>query len=224
MSVSLIISYYNSTEFIKLLEIVPHHWTIFIYNKSNKPLSLSLPSTNLKIINLENKGRETDTYLNHIIFNYYDLYDYNIFIQDDTHNHIQDYHGFIQFANNFFNSKNTFIQYPAKYRKGTTQPQQRTIHSGIHSSNIHIPKDSILTTASLFILLNSIFGIFGQLTKDNIINELSSYLPLFLVVLIGGLIGNYLNIKIFSNRTLTLITSLLVILVAFRMGLKLFYN
>ena len=85
------------------------------------------------------------------------------------------------------------------------------------------PKN-IITTASLFILLNSIFGIFGQLTKDNITNELSSYLPLFLVVLIGGLIGNYLNIKIFSNRTLTLITSLLVILVAFRMGLKLFYN
>ena len=85
------------------------------------------------------------------------------------------------------------------------------------------PKN-IITTASLFILINSIFGIFGQLTKDNIINELSSYLPLFLVVLIGGLIGNYLNIKIFSNRTLTLITSLLVILVAFRMGLKLFYN
>jgi len=85
------------------------------------------------------------------------------------------------------------------------------------------PKN-IITTASLFILLNSIFGIFGQLTKDNIINELSSYLPLFLVVLIGGLIGNYLNLKIFSNRTLTLITSLLVILVAFRMGLKLFYN
>ena len=81
------------------------------------------------------------------------------------------------------------------------------------------PKN-IITTASLFILLNSIFGIFGQLTKDNIINELSSYLPLFLVVLIGGLIGNYLNIKIFSNRTLTLITSLLVILVAFRMGFK----
>ena len=81
------------------------------------------------------------------------------------------------------------------------------------------PKN-IITTASLFILLNSIFGIFGQLTKDNIINELSSYLPLFLVVLIGGLIGNYLNLKIFSNRTLTLITSLLVILVAFRMGFK----
>ena len=81
------------------------------------------------------------------------------------------------------------------------------------------PKN-IVTTASLFILINSIFGIFGQLTKENVLNELISYLPLFLVVLIGGLVGNYLNLKIFSNRTLALITSLLVILVALRMGFK----
>ncbi len=83
------------------------------------------------------------------------------------------------------------------------------------------PKN-IVTTASLFILINSIFGIFGQLTKENVLNELISFLPLFLVVLIGGLVGNYLNLKIFSNRTLALITSLLVILVAFRMGFKIF--
>ena len=81
------------------------------------------------------------------------------------------------------------------------------------------PKN-IVTTASLFILINSIFGIFGQLTKENVLNELISFLPLFLVVLIGGLVGNYLNLKIFSNRTLALITSLLVILVALRMGFK----
>ena len=85
------------------------------------------------------------------------------------------------------------------------------------------PKN-IVTTASLFILINSIFGIFGQLTKENVLNELISYLPLFLVVLIGGLVGNYLNLKIFSNRTLALITSFLVILVAFRMGFKIIYN
>ena len=83
------------------------------------------------------------------------------------------------------------------------------------------PKN-IVTTASLFILINSISGVFGQLTKENVINELTSYLPLFLVVLIGGLCGNYLNLKIFSNRTLVLITSLLVIIVAFRMGFKIF--
>ena len=83
------------------------------------------------------------------------------------------------------------------------------------------PKN-IVTTASLFILINSISGIVGQLTKENVINELISYLPLFLAVLVGGLIGNYLNLKIFSSRTLALITSLLVILVAFRMGYKIF--
>ena len=83
------------------------------------------------------------------------------------------------------------------------------------------PKN-IVTTASLFILVNSIFGIFGQLTKENVINELTSYLPLFLAVLIGGLIGNYLNLKIFSNRILALTTSFLVISVAFRMGIKIF--
>ena len=84
------------------------------------------------------------------------------------------------------------------------------------------PKN-IITTASLFILVNSISGIFGQLTKDNIINEFVIYWPLFLSVFIGGLIGNYLNLKIFSNRVLALITSFLVIFVAARIALKIFF-
>jgi len=83
------------------------------------------------------------------------------------------------------------------------------------------PKN-IVTTASLFILVNSISGVFGQLTKENIFSELIIYLPLFLSVLIGGLLGNYINLKIFSNRVLALITSLLVIFVAIRMGFKIF--
>ena len=83
------------------------------------------------------------------------------------------------------------------------------------------PKN-IVTTASLFILVNSISGVFGQLTKESIFIELIIYLPLFLSVLIGGLLGNYINLKIFSNRVLALITSLLVIFVAMRMGLKIF--
>ena len=83
------------------------------------------------------------------------------------------------------------------------------------------PKN-IVTTASLFILINSISGIFGQLTKDSVLNEFFLYWPLFLAVLIGGLFGNFLNLKIFSNRALALITSILVIFVACRMGLKIF--
>ena len=83
------------------------------------------------------------------------------------------------------------------------------------------PKN-IVTNASLFILINSISGIFGQLFKENIINEILPYWPLFFAVLVGGLFGNFLNLKIFSNRILALITSLLVIFVAARMGLKIF--
>ena len=83
------------------------------------------------------------------------------------------------------------------------------------------PKN-IVTNASLFILINSISGVFGQLSKENIINEISPYWPLFFAVLVGGLFGNFLNLKIFSNRILALITSLLVIFVAVRMGLKIF--
>ena len=83
------------------------------------------------------------------------------------------------------------------------------------------PKN-IVTTASLFILINSIFGILGQLTKENILNEISLYWPLFISVLIGGLFGNFLNLKIFSNRVLTIITSTLVIFIAVRMGFRIF--
>ena len=78
----------------------------------------------------------------------------------------------------------------------------------------------IATTASLFILINSIFGVAGQLTKNIVFNEFLNYWPLFLVVLTGGQVGNFLNIKFLTNKTLALITSLLVIFVAARMGFR----
>ena len=78
----------------------------------------------------------------------------------------------------------------------------------------------ITTTASLFILTNSLAGVVGQLTKRNVFDKLIEYWPLFFIVLIGGQIGNFLNLKIFSNRILAIITALLVLFVAIRMGLK----
>ena len=78
----------------------------------------------------------------------------------------------------------------------------------------------IVTSASLFILINSIFGVAGQLTKNIVFNEFLNFWPLFLVVLIGGQIGNFLNIKFLSGKTLAIITSLLVIFVAIRMGFR----
>ena len=79
----------------------------------------------------------------------------------------------------------------------------------------------ITSTASLFILINSVFGVAGQLTKDMVLNEFLNYWPFFIAVLIGGQIGSFLNIKFLSNKVLALMTSFLVIFVAIRMGFKL---
>ena len=79
----------------------------------------------------------------------------------------------------------------------------------------------IATSASLFILINSIFGVAGQFTKNIVIDKFLDFWPLFLAVLIGGQFGNLLNIKFLSNKILALITSLLVLFVAIRMGLRL---
>jgi len=80
----------------------------------------------------------------------------------------------------------------------------------------------IVTTASLFILINSISGIIGQLTKNIVLNEIQNYWFLLLAVLIGGQVGNFLNLKIFPTRILALVTALLVRFVAIRMGIRIF--
>ena len=81
----------------------------------------------------------------------------------------------------------------------------------------------ITTAVSLFILINSIFGIVGQLTKNQNIIEVKEYFYLLLVVFIGGQLGNFLNLKLLSTKILALITSLLVIFVAIRMGFNIFF-
>ena len=79
----------------------------------------------------------------------------------------------------------------------------------------------IVTTASLFILINSISGIIGQLTKNEVLDQIKDYWYLLIAVLIGGQIGNFLNLKIFPTRVMALITAFLVLFVAARMGIKL---
>jgi len=78
----------------------------------------------------------------------------------------------------------------------------------------------IITMASLFILINSITGIIGQLTKNEVLSEIPNYWYLLGAVLIGGQLGNFLNLKVFSARILALVTALLVIFVALRIGFK----
>jgi hypothetical protein len=78
----------------------------------------------------------------------------------------------------------------------------------------------IITVASLFILINSISGIIGQLTKNTVLTEIQNYWYLLAAVLIGGQIGNFLNLKIFPTRFFALLTGVLVLFVALRMGIR----
>jgi len=80
----------------------------------------------------------------------------------------------------------------------------------------------IITTASLFILINSVSGIIGQLTKNVILEEILNYWYLLVAVLIGGQVGNFLNLKIFPTRVLALVTAFLVLFVAIRIGVRFF--
>ena len=81
----------------------------------------------------------------------------------------------------------------------------------------------IVTTASLFILINSISGIIGHLTKNAVLTEVLNYWYLLTAVLVGGQVGNYLNLKIFPTRILALVTAFLVLFVAIRMGFRIFF-
>ncbi len=80
----------------------------------------------------------------------------------------------------------------------------------------------IVTGASLFILINSISGIVGQLTKNTVLSEMINYWYLLLAVFVGGQIGNFLNLKIFPTRILAFVTATLVLFVAIRMGIRIF--
>ena len=80
----------------------------------------------------------------------------------------------------------------------------------------------IVTTASLFILINSVSGIIGQLGKNDVLVEIPNYWHLLVAVLIGGQIGNFLNLKIFPVRILALVTASVVLFVAIRMSFRFF--
>ena len=78
----------------------------------------------------------------------------------------------------------------------------------------------IAAFASLYILINSITGITGQIVKAgpvSLLNSATEYWPLMLGVLIGGQIGNYLGLKLMSPVWLRRLTALLVSYVAIRL-------
>lgn len=92
----------------------------------------------------------------------------------------------------------------------------------LHLQN-HLPSKKISAFSSLFILLNSISGLLGQIFKNintNISFDLNEYIFLIAAVFIGGQIGNYFGVRIFSGSIVRRLTSLLVIYVGIRLILS----
>jgi uncharacterized membrane protein YfcA len=78
----------------------------------------------------------------------------------------------------------------------------------------------IAASASVFILVNSIAGLIGQLMKiaDPVLEaELLSYWPLGLAVLIGGQIGSHVGIKLLPASLVRRVTAVLILYVAVRL-------
>lgn len=112
MKKSLIVSHYNSLEFLDLMSELKNDFNFFIYNKSNELLkNLSINRIEIKCDNI---GREGYTYINHIINNYENLNDVNVFIQDDFYNHLFNLNHF--FANFSNNEHKEFYQFPCASR------------------------------------------------------------------------------------------------------------
>ncbi|MEM9546563.1 MAG: sulfite exporter TauE/SafE family protein [Bacteroidota bacterium] len=73
----------------------------------------------------------------------------------------------------------------------------------------------ISATASFFILVNSTAGIVGQLTTEATI-DWESLKWLGAAVLIGGQIGNYVNLKILEPRKIRIFTAVLIGIIGLR--------
>ena len=87
------------------------------------------------------------------------------------------------------------------------------------------PKE-IAALCSLFILVNSVAGLAGQLMKLDDFELLAMTKPYWLLapmVLIGGFAGNKLSLKVFSENTVRKMTAFLVLFVALRLLWK-FYQ
>ena len=80
------------------------------------------------------------------------------------------------------------------------------------------PPKVIAATASVFILVNSVAGLIGQLQKNGVTSDILDYWYLPVLVLLGGQVGNLLTIRFMSARLIALLTALLVLFVASRLG------
>jgi uncharacterized membrane protein YfcA len=89
----------------------------------------------------------------------------------------------------------------------------------LHLARWHGARE-IAATASLFILVNSLFGLAGQLVKNGpgaFGTAIGTSLPLLVAVVIGGQIGSLLALRVLPPLWIRWLTALLVLVVGVRL-------
>ena len=76
----------------------------------------------------------------------------------------------------------------------------------------------IATASSVFILLNSLSGLAGQFHKSGMSQVILEFWYLPLLAFVGGQIGNRMTLKWIPPRIVALLTALLILFVAARLG------
>jgi len=105
MKYHIVIARYNENiDWIKYINT--SLFDIFIYNKGD---NIDINNSNYKIINLDNTGRESHTYLYHIINNFDNLPEKIIFTQAHPFDHVRN--TFINEINNFNNCSFNFFYF-----------------------------------------------------------------------------------------------------------------
>lgn len=81
----------------------------------------------------------------------------------------------------------------------------------------------IAALCSFFILVNSLAGLWGQVTKNGFTDDFVSILPLMIAVFLGGQLGSRLSVGRLSLTTLQKTTAVLILIVAGRIFGKLIF-
>ena len=95
----------------------------------------------------------------------------------------------------------------------------------LHLTRWGKPKE-IAALCSLFILVNSLSGLAGQMTKLHGLGQMHMvlpYWPLAIAVVLGGTIGNRWSLKILSETHVRRMTAILILCVGARLLMELFF-
>jgi hypothetical protein len=90
-SLHVVVAHHSSRSYESLLTaLAPDVEHVVVYDKSAKGISGAPPGH--EVVRVPNCGRESESYLRHIVSEYDALPDYVLFVQDDTHVHVPHHH------------------------------------------------------------------------------------------------------------------------------------